>query len=141
MAIEPGIAEAVTAFQADGNYKTFEIDASLVFGPGFPAFEGHFPGNPILPGIIQLASVRVLASMFLRRSLVSSSLSNIKFRDMIRPGQEVRVRLYGAEKGQGWKVRFEINGVHNPVSSGSMLLMPHGVEHGNSDAAPFPQET
>ncbi len=134
MAIEPGIVDAVTAFKADGDPRSFEIDASLVFGPGFPAFEGHFPGNPILPGIIQLASVRVLASMFLKRPLVSSSLSNIKFRDMIRPGQEVKVRLCGAEKGQGWKVRFEINGVHNSISSGSMVLMPCGNASGESGA-------
>ncbi len=129
MSVEKSIESAITDYMADGDANAFSIEACLNFGPEFPAFQGHFPGNPILPGIIQLASVRILAARFLSCSLAASTLSNIKFRDMIRPGQSVKVNLFGQEKNGGWKVRFEISSSEAPVASGDMQLLPVGNSH------------
>ncbi len=126
MSVDQGIMRAVTEFAANGDRRAFRIDASLVFQEDFSAFDGHFPGNPVLPGIVQLASVRMLASQFLNQCLVPCRLSNIKFREMIRPGQQVNVRLSGIENGSGWKVSFEINGADISISNGDMLLVPAG---------------
>jgi len=124
VSVEQGIERSVTEFRADGDESAFKIEASLIFDQGFPAFSGHFPGNPILPGIIQLASVRMLATRFLRQPLVPSCLSNIKFREMIRPGQPVNISMSGHENGSGWNIRFEINGSDVAIASGDMLLVP-----------------
>ena len=130
MSVEHAIEQSVTRFRADGDANTFKVDASLTFQHEFPAFSGHFPGNPILPGIIQLASVRMLAARFLNRSLAPSTLSNIKFREMIRPGQPVNISVSGSGNGRGWKVRFEITGDDAAIASGVMQLVP----------SPLPQE-
>ena len=130
MSVEKGIESAVENYTADGDTRAFKIKACLSFGPGFPAFEGHFPGNPILPGIIQLASVRILAARFLGCSLAAQALFNIKFRDMIRPEQTVNLNLSGREKNGGWKVHFEIMDNDTPVASGDVLLMPVNASDG-----------
>ena len=124
MSVEHAIEQSVTRFRADGDANAFKVDASLTFQHEFPAFSGHFPGNPVLPGIIQLASVRMLAARFLNHSLVPSTLSNIKFREMIRPGQPVNISVSGSGNGLGWKVRFEITGDDVAIASGVMLLVP-----------------
>ncbi len=122
MSVEQEILQSVVSYHASGDLGAFKIDASLEFRPDFPAFQGHFPGNPILPGIVQLACVRILAARFLERQLFSSVLSNIKFRDMVRPGQSVDITLSGEEENGIWNVRFNINSSEAAIATGDMQL-------------------
>ena len=121
--MEQGILQSVTKYHATGDPSAFRIEASLEFGPDFPAFQGHFPGNPILPGIVQLACVRMLAARFLETHLFSAALSNIKFREMVRPGQSVDVYVSATGNDGGWKVKFEISSSETPIASGDMRLV------------------
>lgn len=122
VSVEHEIHEAVREFRAQGDRNAFSIHALLMFKKDFHAFNGHFPGNPILPGIIQLASVRLLAQRFLGHELIPAGLSNIKFRGMIRPCQTVAVNMSGEISNSGWEVCFEINGSDGSVSSGELLV-------------------
>lgn len=133
MSIEQEIREAIREFQAEGDRNDFSIHAVMVFEKGFHAFDGHFPGNPILPGIIQLASVRLLAEKFLEHELMPVGLSNIKFREMIRPDQTVTINMSGKistrRDTDGWEVHFEINGGEEDSISSGELLVDHADRH------------
>lgn len=66
------------------------IDAAL------PAFAGHFPGNPILPGILQIEWIRVAAERIFpafggRRF---AGLANVKFKAPVRPATWLHLRLH-----------------------------------------------
>jgi len=61
-----------------------------------PFFQGHFPGNPVLPGVLQLESMAQAAGvLMLRRTRKSSctaffmSADKVKFRKPVRPGDQV----------------------------------------------------
>jgi 3-hydroxymyristoyl/3-hydroxydecanoyl-(acyl carrier protein) dehydratase len=46
--------------------KTAEgFEAEVIFSPAAPIFQGHFPGNPIVPAVYQLALCRLLAEKYL----------------------------------------------------------------------------
>ena len=67
-------------------------EARLTFPADHPAFPGHFPGDPIVPGALLLDEA--LAAVCAARGLAYESLCVVsaKFLHPVRPGQEVRLR-------------------------------------------------
>ena len=63
-----------------------------------PFFEGHFPGHPIMPGVLIIESMAQVGGLLLmgmvddpdRKVVYFMSLDNIKFRKPVRPGDQLR---------------------------------------------------
>ena len=56
-------------------------------------FRGHFPGNPVMPGVLivetaaQVASILILKSpAFRNKTAYLGAANKVKFRQMVRPG-------------------------------------------------------
>ena len=62
------------------------------FAPGFIGFSGHFPGNPILPAIVQVCAVVCLAEEECGKALRLAAVRSAKFLSPIRPDEEVSIR-------------------------------------------------
>ena len=62
------------------------------FAPGFIGFSGHFPGNPILPAIVQVCAVVSLAEEESGKALRLAAVRSAKFLSPIRPDEEVSIR-------------------------------------------------
>jgi 3-hydroxyacyl-[acyl-carrier-protein] dehydratase len=56
-----------------------ELDAS------HPLFEGHFPGNPILPGVCTVQIIRELLEQSMQKSLSMTKAGNIKYLGFVNP--------------------------------------------------------
>lgn len=61
-----------------------------------PFFQGHFPGNPVMPGVLQLEAMAQAAGLLmLRRGTVEGKTSlfmsadKVKFRKPVRPGDQL----------------------------------------------------
>ncbi|MGI4951648.1 MAG: 3-hydroxyacyl-ACP dehydratase FabZ family protein [Janthinobacterium lividum] len=67
---------------------------SFTIPPDHPALPGHFPGNPIVPGVVLLDHVAglVLAARPGRRL---AGFPTIRFARPVRPGDPVAVELQG----------------------------------------------
>ena len=63
-----------------------------------PYFAGHFPGNPVVPGVIlceilaQSACVLMKTVMTDGKLPVYTGLNNVKFRSPVRPGDVIETR-------------------------------------------------
>lgn len=87
--IEQEIAAAqVSAVTAD---EKGAFQASFLFPESFSGFAGHFPGNPILPAIVELMTVVYLVGLKegSRQRLVG--VEDAKFLSPVRPDQEIQV--------------------------------------------------
>ncbi len=62
------------------------------FAPGFIGFSGHFPGNPILPAIVQMCAVVSLAEEEGGKALCLAAVRSAKFLAPIRPDEDVWIR-------------------------------------------------
>ncbi len=66
-----------------------------------PFFQGHFPGHPIMPGVLIIEAMAQVGGMLLMGGLDAAeqkivyfmSLDNVRFRKPVRPGDQLRFEL------------------------------------------------
>ena len=76
-----------------------KIQATVKITEDSSWFAGHFPGDPILPGIVQLEMVVAAISRSGNNDLWIQNLSRIKFKKIIRPGEILSIQAnYNREK-------------------------------------------
>lgn len=85
---------------------------------GHPALAGHFPGNPLVPGVVVLDEVLRLA-MAVAPECDIVGVDGVKFLRPILPQQQFTVHL-AAERDERW--RFECRSAGERVAIGQLLL-------------------
>lgn len=68
-----------------------------------PAFAGHFPGRPIVPGVLLLAEV--IEAVVAQRGAAPMQLGTVKFLAPVGPDAELRIEW---DEGAGGRLRFEV---------------------------------
>tara|TARA_B000000557_G_C20779979_1_gene446044 strand:- start:69 stop:509 length:441 start_codon:yes stop_codon:yes gene_type:complete len=73
---------------------------NLTFNETF--FQGHFPDNPVMPGVLQLEAMAQVAGVMLNSKSGNEgkiayfmSINNAKFRRMVKPGDQLRIVIEG----------------------------------------------
>ena len=65
-----------------------------------PFFQGHFPGNPVMPGVLIIEAIAQSGAVLMSKSLNADvtgktiffiSLDNCRFRNPVRPGDVLRM--------------------------------------------------
>ena len=100
-------------------------------------FRGHFPGNPIMPGVIVSESLAQASGLLLGLSLKEEMKSethmnppsyflanvNIKFASPARPGETIRLESK-LQKGYGKIFLFDVQAqvAENLVAKGTLML-------------------
>lgn len=62
-----------------------QLIADIVLNEKDIIFEGHFPGNPITPGVAQLEIIKEILSIHFNRSIQLKSISNCKYLAILNP--------------------------------------------------------
>lgn len=68
-------------------HLTLSTDAHLSW------FQGHFPGHPVLPGIVQLYWASSFARCAWSHLPATGAIDNLKFQRLVRPGAELELQL------------------------------------------------
>lgn len=86
-----------------------------------PWFAGHFPGDPVLPGLAQLGAVLALLRQASGRELAVAALSRVKFKQLARPGELLAIRAEPVP-GRPGAYAFRIGGETGEVCTGIMKV-------------------
>jgi 3-hydroxymyristoyl/3-hydroxydecanoyl-(acyl carrier protein) dehydratase len=78
-------------------------------------FQGHFPGHPILPGVVALSWMLAAAERFLGRPLPAGELLNVKFQIVIEPGALLELTLAPQTGGRLRAIIGSAAGAHASV--------------------------
>jgi 3-hydroxymyristoyl/3-hydroxydecanoyl-(acyl carrier protein) dehydratase len=78
--------------------------AARSFSPDHPAAQGHFPGNPMIPGALLLSAVLQEISAGLGVDLASCRVRSAKFLAPVRPGDHFSIEY---SRSGGGAVRFD----------------------------------
>ena len=82
-----------------------------------PAFAGHFPGMPILPGVILLDMALHAIGAATGLTLDTCQISAVKFLSPARPGDELDIQH---RRAAGGAIRFDIVAGTRAIASGSI---------------------
>lgn len=94
------------------------------FPETFPGFAGHFPGNPVLPAVVQVLMAQDLLERHLGGPCRAVALDNAKFRQQLGPHQEVSVALRPhPRKGSGF-YEVQVSGVDGVAASFTLVVRP-----------------
>jgi 3-hydroxymyristoyl/3-hydroxydecanoyl-(acyl carrier protein) dehydratase len=100
--------------------KEGKMVASVATDSNSHWFSGHFPDNPILPGIAQLKMVADLISNSCEGDLCLRSLARVKFRKIVRPGEVLNIHVTPGNKKDQYI--FTITSGDQDVCSGWMFF-------------------
>ena len=59
--------------------------AEIILNPEHKIYKGHFPGNPVVPGVVSVQIINEVLSEHLSIKLMTSKAKSIKFTSMISP--------------------------------------------------------
>ncbi|HEY4873143.1 MAG TPA: hypothetical protein VIH77_02860 [Steroidobacteraceae bacterium] len=98
---------------------------SLEISPQHPAFAGHFPGTPIVPGALLLdEAVRVLSEAA-DLGAARCEIAAAKFLSVVRPGEALSVEH---ERGDDGWIRFVIRTPDRTVASGKLTWVSNAPD-------------
>jgi len=103
-----------------------------------PIFEGHFPGYPLLPGVLMIETMAqtggwlVLASLRFTRMAFLAQVKEAKLRGFVAPGAHLETEAQLVQDGSGYAV------VTGRIESGGRKVAEAELRYG---LAPFPNET
>ncbi len=80
--------------------------ARIVLNEHHPIYGGHFPGRPVVPGVMQIEMVRELAQRHLKMNLRIERVVTAKYFQPLLPGEqpELSVTFSVTEKEGGYPV-------------------------------------
>lgn len=92
-------------------YKLQSIDntgeqkytALITLNAAHAVFKGHFPGNPVTPGVCMMQIIKELTQTVVNAPLTMKSASNIKFMALINPEAtpDLKLELEISDTGDG----------------------------------------
>ena len=94
-----------------------EYRETFTIGAAHPALPGHFPGRPVVPGVVLLD--RVAASLAHWRGARIAGLPQVKFLRPLLPDQSAELLL----EDDGKSIRFRIEHAQAVIASGSVELV------------------
>jgi UDP-3-O-[3-hydroxymyristoyl] N-acetylglucosamine deacetylase/3-hydroxyacyl-[acyl-carrier-protein] dehydratase len=95
-----------------------------------PFFQGHFPGHPIMPGVLQVEAIAQVAGVLMLRSGENAgkvayfmSANNVKFRKPVRPGDQLIIEVeMGKSRGKIGKAKGQCRVGKDVVSEAEVMF-------------------
>lgn len=97
--------------------------ATLYIPESHPALPGHFPGRPIVPGVVLLDQVVALAETWLHRPMRVASIRQVKFLAPLLPREEAIAELALDEA----ELRFTIKRGAELITQGALKVSFEGA--------------
>jgi len=100
----------LTDFYTLENHQTTDegnFSANIKLNENHEIFKGHFPGNPVTPGVCMMQIVKELTEEFTGKKLFLKSASNVKFMAIINPFEtpDLHLQLTVSETEEEVKVK------------------------------------
>jgi 3-hydroxyacyl-[acyl-carrier-protein] dehydratase len=95
------------------------LHSRLEVAPDHPAFAGHFPKFPVLPGALLLDEALQLIQRERGIDLTQWQVASVKYLDVVRPGDVLGLEHDIPRNGL---IRFTIRCADRTVASGSLTL-------------------
>ncbi len=95
-----------------------------------PFFQGHFPGVPVMPGVLQIEAMAQAGGILASKAITFDATTHVmlfmaidavKFRKAVVPGDQLIIEVVPLRKGKIFKMKGEIKVDGHVVSSAEFL--------------------
>jgi beta-hydroxyacyl-ACP dehydratase FabZ len=95
-----------------------------------PFFQGHFPGAPVMPGVLQIEAMAQAGGILAQRVvtfdpsthvMLFMAIDAVKFRKAVTPGDQLHIEVVPLRKGKIFKMKGEIKVDGHVVSQAEFL--------------------
>lgn len=128
------MVDRIKTLDPDG--KTISVDCAVP--EASPVFEGHFPGHPLLPGVLMIETIAqtggwlVLSVLRFARMPFLVQVKEAKLRSFVVPGQAMQASARLLHDGSGYAV------IAGTISSDGKKVADAEITY---RVVPFPNET
>ncbi len=91
------------------NKESGDITAKFCYSNEREVFSGHFPGMPIVPGIMQLEMVRFCVAAIMEKKYQIAGIKKAKFIFPIKPGDMIYINLTMNHKTNHIQIRAQLD--------------------------------
>ena len=102
------ISASFISMETTDSGRDFSLRGSFLFKRNNRVFDGHFPGRPILPAVVQIGCAGFLVSRAFRNVFDVECIKKAKFRQVVMPEETVHFDVRGLKVGGGLDIRCEI---------------------------------
>ena len=81
-----------------------ELSCRIVFNADHDIFKGHFPGQPVVPGVCMMEIVKELLQNKVNKPLVLQNARNVKFLGFISPDMQPVANIKWKQSDAGYMV-------------------------------------
>lgn len=102
-----------------GSHDSQNRRTGFTIPAGHPALPGHFPGMPIVPGVVLLDLALSAIAEVLQTSAAGCRINSVKFLSPLRPDEAAMLIWHETAVGA---IAFEIESGARKIASGSLRL-------------------
>ena len=95
------------------------MQSALEIAADHPAYAGHFPALPVLPGAVLLDNVLAAVQQARRIDVTQWQIGVAKFLNVVRPGDPLQLEHEMTDSGA---IRFTIRNSQRAVATGTLSL-------------------
>ena len=136
----PPAAGATAPLTAAASSSSMPCAASIFrvdIPPDHPAFEGHFPGRPLLPGVLLLAEVLEAAAAAPELAAIVGAaprVGAVKFLGPVLPGARLAIRFAASASGLRFDVNIVDGAAERSAATGQIERVARPAAAGEADA-------
>ncbi|HMP76739.1 MAG TPA: 3-hydroxyacyl-ACP dehydratase FabZ [Kiritimatiellia bacterium] len=100
-----------------------------------PCFQGHFPGDPVFPGVLQLEAMAQVGGILMNKAFGFEgrvayflAVDNARFRRVVRPGDQLRIEV------EFQRARLGMSKMSGKIFCGEELVSEAQIMFGYGDA-------
>lgn len=95
------------------------LERTVTIGANHPSLAGHFPGHPVVPGVVVLGEIMKVVRETATENIEFVGMPSAKFLSPLNPGEPLTIRL--DQQGEG-AAEFTCTTGSRLIASGSLLF-------------------
>ena len=95
------------------NTSSEEVISKIKLNPNHKIFAGHFPNNPLTPGVVQIQIVKEILEKTYGKELQLMTMSRCKFLKILNPNEVPVITIFIKTSVEGNKIKADASGKNN----------------------------
>ena len=104
------------------NYDDPDLNAEIKFDKNFIGFSGHFPENPILPGVVMIKIMTIMLELYHKKKYLLSQIKQAKFIEPVFADTPILFSIRSNVDSDGTKITGKVFNSDKIIAKISLIL-------------------